>query len=136
MAIEVLSGDELVEVCETELAGIDTPDREVFYTIRKLDPDVHRAIVKRHTRNEFVRGVGRVKETDLDAVNDDLLDHVLTGWRGVLMRGAPAPCERPLKLRGLDWSRKRGILDKAGANEIAREPERRAESFRPAASDV
>ncbi|MGE0451790.1 MAG: hypothetical protein AB7Q29_19610 [Vicinamibacterales bacterium] len=136
MAIEILDGDQTVDVRETELRDIENADADVVYTIRKLDPTTHRAITKRHTKPEFVRGVGRVKEVDLDAVNDDLLDHILVGWSGVLLRGAPAPCERTLKLRGLDWQRKRALLDKAGANEIAREPERRAESFRAAAPSV
>lgn len=133
MAIEVLSDDTQIQVVDTELSGVSNGDPEVSYTVRKLDPETHRKIVKKHTRTEFVRGVGRVKETDTDALTDELLDYVLVAWVGVLLKGEPAPCTKDLKVRGLDWERKRALLEKAGANDIAREPERRAESFRPPA---
>jgi hypothetical protein len=133
MALQLMSEGDRITVCETDLPGIMQPDPEVSYTIQKMLPTEHRQLVKQHTRQEFVRGQGRVDITNTDALMDDMLDRVLVGWSGILLQGQPAPCTRDLKVRGLDWERKKAILDKAGANEIAREPERRAESFPPTA---
>lgn len=131
MARELMQEDDQVEVCETELAGLADADSDVFYTIRKLTPTKHRAILKQHTKAAgFERGVGKIEKTDGFAATDDIVDYVLVGWRGILLHGQPAPCERALKLSGLDLDRKKAIIDRAGMNEIAREPERRAESFR------
>lgn len=128
MALELMT-DDTVEVRETDLPGIPQPDPDVVYTVRKLPPHTHREILKRHTRSEFVRGVGRQPVVDTDALTDDLIDHVVVEWRGIQLRGEPAPCTRELKVKGLDWERKKALLDRAGANESARAAERRAESF-------
>lgn len=129
MAFEVLKDSDQTEVCDTDLAGVPNGDPEVFYTIRKLDPKTHKAIVKKHTTYEFVRGVGRVEKTDGTAATDDILDYVLVGWRGVLLHGDPAPCTREWKLGGLDLTRAAALIDLATANLVSA-PERRAESFR------
>lgn len=129
MAREVLSDDDLIWVHETELAGVTDADPDISYQIRKLTPTKHREIVKKHTKPVFERGVGRVEKTDGYAAMDDIVDHVLTDWRGILLRGEKCPVTRDWKLQGLDLDRKKAIVDRAGMNEIAREPERRAESF-------
>lgn len=129
MAREVLSDDDLIWVNETELAGVTDADPEIAYQIRKLTPTKHREIVKRHTKPVFERGVGRVEKTDGYAAMDDIIDHVLADWRGILLHGEKCPVTRDWKLTGLDLDRKKAIVDRAGMNEIAREPERRAESF-------
>lgn len=133
MALHLMSDGDQVEVADKDLPGVTDGDPDVHYTVRKLSPETHRKIVKAHSKSEFVRGVGRVERPDTDAITDDLIDYVLVGWRGVLLKGEPAPCTRELKLQGLDWERKRALLEKAGANEITRAPERRAESFHPPA---
>ena len=129
MALNLLSEDDQFEVCDKDLPGITDGDPEVFYTVRKLTPATHRRIVKQHTKPVFERGVGKVDKTDGFAATDDILDYVIVGWRGVLLKGEPAPCTRELKLGGLDFERKKAIVDLAGMNDIARDPERRAESF-------
>lgn len=134
MARELMTEDDQVEVCETDLTGLADADPDVFYTIRKLTPQVHRQIIKKHTKTTgFERGVGKVEKTDGFAATDDIVDYVLVGWRGMLLKGQPAPCVRDLKLAGLDLDRKKAIVDRAGMNEIARAPERRAESFQESA---
>ena len=132
MAREVLSDDDLIWVSEVEL-GLDDADPDIAYQIRKLTPTKHREIVKRHTKPEFQKGVGRVEKTDGYAAMDDIVDHVIVDWRGILLKGEKCPVTRDYKVAGLDLDRKRAIVDRAGMNEIAREPERRAESF-PSAS--
>lgn len=133
MALHLMREDDQFEVCDKDLPGIPDGDPEVFYTLRKLTPGKHRAILKGHTKPEFQKGVGRVDKTDGFAAMDDIVDHVIVSWRGVLIGGQPAPCTRELKLDGLDLDRKKALVDRAGMNEIAREPERRAESFQASA---
>lgn len=134
MALQLMAEGDQIEVRDKDLPGVTDGDPEVVYQIRKLTPTVHRKFLKTHTKHEFVRGVGKVEKPDTEAILDDLIDYVLVGWSGVILSdGSQAPCERMLKLSGLDWERKRAIVDKAGANELARAPERRAESF-PATS--
>jgi len=68
-------------------------------------------------------------KTDWEAVSDDLLDYIITAWSGIVAKGQALECVRVNKLL-LDGPRKTAILDRAGTNEIASLPERRAESFR------
>ncbi len=133
MALNLLTEGEEFTVCDKDLVGVADGDPEVVYTLRKLDPPTHKAIVKRHTKAEFLRGVGKVDKTDSAAAADDILDYVLVGWTHVLLAGEPAPCTRELKLKGLDFTRRNALVDLAGMNAIAALPERRAESFRPPA---
>jgi hypothetical protein len=70
---------------------------------------------------------------DWEAVSDDLLDYVIAGWSGIIAKGEPLPCVKVNKLL-LDGPRKTAILERAGMNEIAAAPERRAESFRESES--
>lgn len=136
MAIELNREDAEITVCDKDLSGVADGDPDVSYTIRKLTQPIHRKILKQHTSHEFVRGVGRQEKFDAQAITDDLLDYVLVGWSGVLLKGEPAPCTRDWKLNGLDVDRKRALIDKAGMNEIARVPEVRAASFPSATRDV
>ena len=129
MPIELNRDDAEIQVCDKDLPGVVDGDPDVFYTLRKLTKPTHRKILKAHTTNEFVRGVGRQEKVDYDAVTDDLLDYIVIGWKGVLLKGEPAPCLREWKVNGLDVDRKRALIDKAGMNDVARAPEVRAVSF-------
>jgi hypothetical protein len=129
MALNLIDGDETFEVCDKDLPGVSDGDPEVFYSVRRLDPQTHKRIVKAHTKWDFVRGVGKVEKVDGAAAADDIFDHILVGWRGVLLHGQPAACSRDWKLKGLDFTRRAALVDLAGMNQIARAPEVRAESF-------
>lgn len=131
MALNLMVEGETFDVCDTELQGVTDGDPDVMYTVKRLDPKTHRAMTKARTKKEFVRGVGQVDKLDARELADDILDYILVGWRGVLLKGEPAPCTREFKIGGLDFTRRAALVERAGMNEIDRAPERRAESFRP-----
>ncbi len=130
MALNLLTDSDEFDACDKDLIGVSDGDPEVIYRLRKLDPVNHKRLRKAHTKSEFVRGIGKVDKTDDAAVADDIFDYVLIGWKNVLLNGQPADCTRELKLRGVDFTRRNALVDLAGMNEIAKLPERRAESFR------
>jgi hypothetical protein len=128
MPIELKEAGETERVCDADL--VPDGDKETFYTLRHVTKEVHRDIVtmnttkvpnrRTHTRDDVV---------DWTKVSDDQLDYALVGWEGVLKGGKPLPCTTENK-RLLDGPRSAAILDRAGANEVTRAGEARAESFR------
>lgn len=130
MSVELLDPDGQIEVKDSDLQNIVGGDPGTVYVLRPIGIDDHRQITKARTRDELDRrSHQKIQVTDWNAVADDVLDFVLVGWRGIRFRGADVPCERAYKLK-LDYVRKQALSDLAGMNQVVREPEVRAESFR------
>lgn len=130
MPLELLDPEGRIEVKDSDLTGVTDGDPDTVYVLRPIGIEDHRVLTKQNTRDELDRrSHQKVKVTDWNAVADDVLDFVLIEWRGILFRGAAVPCERDFKLK-LDYVRKHALSELAGMNQVARAPERRAESFR------
>lgn len=127
MALELKDDKATWEVCDADL--ITGGDKDTFYTIRRLTLDKHREISKTHTKPATFRR--QFEKRDEEAIQDDLFDYVLVGWKGVVAGGKPVPCEWEQK-KLLDIARRIALLDLAGMNEIAAQEEARGESFRSA----
>lgn len=127
MALELKDESATWAVSDSDL--IQGGDKDTVYTIRRLTLDKHREITKKHTKGPTYR---RQFETRDDAaIQDDLFDYVLVGWRGVVAKGEPLPCVWENKAL-LDVARRIALLDRAGMNELAAAEDARAESFRAA----
>jgi hypothetical protein len=130
MALELRDKDDLFDVKDSEIVP-DGGDPETTYTLRPLLIEAHREIIKRNT--EYVvnkRTHQREPKVNWDGVADDLFDHIIAGWSGIVHKGVPLPCDRANKMR-LDAVRKDQLLERAGYNEVTRpRDEVRAESFR------
>lgn len=128
MALELKTDDDSTTITDADL--MPDGDKETSYTIRHLTTAKHREIVKAHTKKVPNKHTHQREDvTDWEAVSDDLIDYVLTGWHNVIASGQQVACTLANKLL-LDGPRKKAILELAGMNEIAAAPERRAESFR------
>jgi hypothetical protein len=135
MALQLLDVDDVFEVKDSDLDGVQDGDADAIYVLRKLIPEKTRSIRKAHTKHARNGRTGVMEATtDEEAIQDALIDYVLTDWRGITLKGQPAPCDRFHKVNGLDPVRKSGILVAAGMNQHARTQEERAESFRVPAS--
>lgn len=133
MALKLIDPDEPFTVTDVSL-GVGDGDTDTSYTLRPLTRDVWREIKKRHTTRVRNKRTGALDtEIDWEAFNDDLLDHVVIGWSGVVLsHGEPAPCTRDLKLRGLDSARCAALLDVAGLNRVEAAEADAGDSFRRA----
>jgi len=128
MALELKSEGDLSVVSDADLVA--DGDKETTYTLQHLTTEKHREFVRKHTSKVPNKRSHQMEErTDWEKVSDDLLDYVITAWSGIVAKGSALECVRVNKLL-LDGPRKTAILDRAGMNEIAAAPERRAESFR------
>jgi len=71
-------------------------------TLRRFDTEVYRKIEARHTKKQknFRQG-GWIKEVDDFAVNEDLLDYMIVGWKDVKspITGEDVPCSREMKIK-------------------------------------
>jgi hypothetical protein len=131
--LELKSADEITPVTDAELVA--DGDKDTTYSLRHITTDKHREIVKANTDKVPNRRTHQRDDVvNWEAVQDDLVDYAIADWSGVVAKGQPVPCERVYKLL-LDGPRKTAILERAGMNEVAAAPERRAESFR-APADV
>lgn len=115
------------------VADVDLPvpngDPDGIYTLRPLTRTVRRTINDKHTRSRPNPQTGRMDlVTDGDGVTDDIIDHVLMDWTGIMCDGAPAPCTREYKVQ-LDPVRLRALIERAGMTQAAHEVAV-AESFR------
>lgn len=120
------------DVKESELPDVINADPDVSYTVRPLTTDKFRELQKRNTKlvvNKASRSME--KELNGEGLADDLIDHVLAGWVGIVSKGQPAECTRANKLR-LDGQVKGGLIAIAGLNRIEAAPAAKEESFRPA----
>lgn len=130
MPLELLDPDARIDVKDSDLTGVTDGDPDTIYTLRPIGIEDHREIVKKNTHDELDRrSHQKIKVTNWHAVADDVLDFVLVAWKGIRFRGADVPTVREYKLK-LDYVRKQALSDLAGMNQVAREPEVRAESFR------
>jgi hypothetical protein len=128
MALNLLDGDRKIEVRDCDLKDVDGGDEATVYVVRQIPPAVNREYGKRHTTQVINRKSGsREPVVDSMGLVDDLLDYALIEWRGVLMKGEPAPCTRELKDL-LDYPRKVALLGVAGLNQV--DTEARDHSFR------
>lgn len=129
MSVRLLDGDERITVQDDQIEGVTGGDPETTYTLRPIAPDVRRTFVSKHTKDVINGRTGaRERVTDHDALVDDLFDHALESWTGILLKGEAAPCTRDNKLR-LDFPRKQALLRIAGVNQSG--PIDRGHSFRP-----
>lgn len=90
--VEIVTDDERNEL------WID--DSVIYY--RRFDSQVYRDIEKRHSKNKGRDRTGQpIIETDQAAINDDVLDYVITGWGTVVnpTTKEPVPCTREYKLK-------------------------------------
>lgn len=124
MALELKDDSATWPVVDADL--IPGGDKDTEYTIRRLTLDKHREITRRHTK---VANFRRPERKDDNAIQDDLFDYVLVGWRGVVANGQALPCEWQYK-KLVDVARRIALLDHAGMNEIAAAEDARGESFR------
>lgn len=132
MAKTLRAADEEFTVTDKQL--LQDGDKDTTYTLRRLTRETHREIQRRHTvKVTNKRTHQREDQTDWAAVTDDLVDHVIVAWAGVLYGGQPAPCDRAHKML-LDAPTTDAILERAGLNEITgtgeEAQEARAASFR------
>ena len=132
MALELLDESDRITVRDAELEDVPDPDKDTTYTLRPITSEKQREIRKRHTTYVPNRNTGRKDPRfDEDAIQDDLLDHAIESWTGIVHKGTPLPCERQYKLK-LDVLRKAALLITAGLNRSEREAAAQADSFRPA----
>jgi hypothetical protein len=135
MARQLHTEDATFWVAETDLPEIPEPDEAVSYQLRELTTSKWREIRKLNTTmkpNKQTRTMEPVLNDE--GFSDDLVDYVIIGWKGIVDRGAEAPCTRETKQR-LDGPIKSALVGRAGLTQIVREPEIKAESFR-ATADV
>ena len=126
MALALGCSDEFI------VEDVDLPvpngDPEVRYTLRPFSKEARKAIWAKHTKSKANPRTHRMEPwTDLDAVTNDTVDHVLVGWAGICINGEPAPCERANKLM-LDEIRLVALVEKAGYTQEVRD-KAKAESF-------
>ena len=116
------------EVKESDLQGIDEVDKDTVYTLRPLTTQKFRELQKKNTKNVLNKRAGRMEpQLDGETLADDLIDHVIADWRGILSKGQPAECSRDNKLR-LDGQVKQALIGVAGLNRIEAMPEEREQS--------
>jgi hypothetical protein len=128
MAIQLTKPGDTITVKDSDLVPNGDPGTE--YDLQLLTREVYRDIHKRHTRKRPNRTTRAMEdETDYPAVQDDLIDFCLTGWRGVLDGGVPAELTRDNKLL-LDGQRTQAMLELAGMSQIAQAADQKGQSFR------
>ena len=107
---------EIVEAEET----FDLEIGESTLTLRRFDSELYKNIEKRHTaKSKNLRQGGWIKEVDEYAVNEDLLDHMIVGWKNVKspLTGEDVPCTREMKLK-LPGSVKVRIIEECDTDSI------------------
>src|SRR5688572_20337575 len=86
-------------VKESDLPDVLNPDPEVTYSVRPLSTAKFRELQKKNTRmvpNKQTRQMD--PELNAEHFADDLIDHVIEGWSGIVDKGQPAECSRANKL--------------------------------------
>ena len=89
---------EIVEEQET----FEFPMGASTFVLRRVDTEVYRDIEQRHTRrHKNVRKGGWFEEQDNYAINADLFDYMIVGWRSVKspLTGKDVACTREIKLK-------------------------------------
>lgn len=132
MARALHNDDTTFTVKETDIPDVQQADPDVTYEVRALTTAKFRELQRKNTRpvpNKATRQM--VDEVNGEKLADDLIDHVIAGWAGIVDKGQPAPCTRENKLR-LDGQVKQGLIGVAGLNRIEEAPAATEASFRPA----
>lgn len=79
-------------------------DDDVEFKIRYVSPAFARKSRLKHTKPKWFRGQ-QTDDTNQQAWNDDLVDHMLEDWKGVeLESNVPAPCTKENKQKLMDLS--------------------------------
>jgi len=129
VALQLIDESDTLTVKDSDLPDVPDGDPDVVYTLRPISTETHRELAKKHTSHP-INPRTHQKEDRLDgvALADDLFDYALVGWSGILWKGQPAELTRANKMK-IDALRKSSMLGLAGLNQIARQPEVKAESF-------
>ena len=93
---------------------------ESAFTLRRFDSETYRKIEKKHTKREKNLRTGQIfREVDEYAVNEDLMDYMIVGWRGIKSptTGNDVPCTKEMKNK-LPGSVKVQIIDACDADSI------------------
>jgi hypothetical protein len=129
MPRELFDDDARIVVKEADLEAVSDPDPDVTYTIRCITDAKWREMQKKHTTHVLNKRTGtKDPDTNWDALSDDAVDYLLTGWDGITAKGEPVPCERDYKLR-LDGVIKAALFQMARTNPTGD----RTQSFRRSA---
>jgi hypothetical protein len=119
------------DVKEVDLPDVQEADPDVSYTLRPLTTGKYRELQKKNTRPVVNKATRRMEEeVNSEGLADDLIDHVIAGWTGIIIRGTPADCTRAYKLL-LDGPIKIALVGVAGLNRIEAAPVEKEGSFRP-----
>jgi len=108
---------EIIEDSETFKLAIG----ESSFTLRRFDSQIYREIEKRHTtKTKNLRQGGWIKEVDEFAVNEDLLDYMITGWKDIKspLTGQDVECSKENKNK-LPGSVKVQIIEACDADSIS-----------------
>jgi len=90
-----------IEIVEEE-ETFEYPIGDSTLILRRFDSELYRDIEKRHTkRHKNLRQGGWIDDQDTYAINADLLDYMVTGWKDVKSptTGEDVPCTREMKLK-------------------------------------
>lgn len=109
--LQLLSENTNFTVTDAEL--VKDGDHGTAYTLRHILPAERRIIAEKNTSRRANRQTASMQ----DVVNhigilEDLVDHAVVDWSGILADGQPAPCTREYKLL-LDGFRIEAILERA-----------------------
>ena len=94
---------------------------ESSFTLRRFDSQIYKDIEKRHTtRTKNLKQGGWIKEVDDYAVNEDLLDYMITGWKNIKspLTGDDVECIKAMKNK-LPGSVKVQIIEACDADSIS-----------------
>lgn len=91
--------------------------------LRRFDSQVYKEIEKKHTvRKKHFRSGQMIEDSDSFAINEDLLDYMLTDWKDVKSptTGEDVPCTRENKIK-LPSSVKLQITEACDADSVTSE---------------
>jgi len=115
-----------IEIVEEE-EKFELPIGESVFELRRFGSDVYRRIEKKHTTKKKNTRTGLfVEEKDEYAINADLLDYMITGWRNIKspVTGEDVPCEKAVKQK-LPGVVKVQIVEACDADSITREDQKK-----------
>ena len=109
-----------IEIVEIE-ESFELPIGDSIIVCRRFDTEVYKNIEKKHTKKSKNQRTGVIfADTDDHAINSDLLDYMIIGWRGVKspLTGGDVPCTRENKLK-LPSAAKVLIIEACDANSVS-----------------
>ena len=115
-----------IEIVEEE-ETFELKRGESTLTLRRFDTEFYRKIENRHTKKQknFRQG-GWIKEVDDFAINEDLLDYMVVGWKDVKspITGQDVSCTREMKIK-LPSSVKLEIIEACDSDNITSAAEKK-----------